>query len=65
MPDPTDPPITWAQRAANLAKALGRRPTLDELMRLVPMHDLTPEERKAQAESWARANVSTGDPRFD
>lgn len=25
-----------------------------------------PEDmRKAQAESWARANVATGDPRFD
>lgn len=26
---------------------------------------LPDEMRKAQAESWARVNVSTGDPRFD
>ena len=30
---------------------------------------MTPEERaahdEAQRESWARANVATGDPRFD
>lgn len=58
-------PITWAQRVANLRERLGLRPTLEELLLLVPLHDLTPAERQAQAESWARANVSTGDPRFD
>lgn len=61
----SDEPITWAQRVANLSKALGRRPTLEELMLLVPMHNMTPEEIQAQRESWARSNVSTGDPRFD
>lgn len=58
-------PITWAQRVANLRESLGREPALEELLFLVPMHDMTPAERQAQAESWARANVSTGDPRFD
>ena len=57
--------ITWAQRVANLRKALGRRPTLAELLLLAPMHNLTPAERQAQAESWARAMRPTGDPRFD
>ncbi|TXN23970.1 hypothetical protein [Methylobacterium sp. WL9] len=61
----TSEPITWAQRVANLRKALGRRPTLDELMLLVPMHDMTPEERREQAESWARGMRPTGAPRFD
>lgn len=58
-------PITWAQRVANLRESLGRRPTREELQLLIPMHDMTPAERQAQAESWARANASTGDPRFD
>lgn len=58
-------PITWAQRVANLHTALGRRPTLDELLLLAPLHVMTPEERQAQAESWARAMKPTGDPRFD
>jgi hypothetical protein len=29
------------------------------------IHEMTPEERKAQAESWARGMKPTGDPRFD
>ena len=61
----TDKPITWAQRVANLRKSLGRKPTVAELLLLVPLHDMTPEEIQAQRESWARANISTGDPRFD
>lgn len=62
---PKDPPITWARRVANLRTALGREPTLDELLLIAPLHDMTPEERQAQAESWARAMRPTGDPRFD
>lgn len=58
-------PITWAQRVANLRESLGRKPTLEELLLLVPLHDMTPAERQAQAESWARAMKPTGDPRFD
>jgi hypothetical protein len=57
--------ITWAQRVENLRKELGRELTLPDLLRLAPQHKMTSEERQAQAESWARANVSTGDPRFD
>lgn len=62
---PTDAPITWAQRVDNLRKSLGRRPTVAELMLIVPLHDLTAEERREQAESWARGMRPTGDPRLD
>ena len=65
MPDDPTPPLTWAERVANLRKALGRDPTVEEMLLIAPLHDMTPQERRAQAESWARANVSTGDPRFD
>lgn len=61
----TSESITWAQRVANLRRALGRDPTMEELLLLVPLHDMTPEEIQVQRESWARANISTGDPRFD
>lgn len=51
-PTETDPKLLEALRRA--------KETVDRM---------TPEEReamfKAQRESWARANVSTGDPRFD
>ena len=57
--------ITWIERVRNLQIALGRDPTLQELLIASEVHIMTPEERKAQAESWARANKSTGDPRFD
>lgn len=63
--EPASELITWAQRVVNLHESLGREPMLEELLLLVPLHNLTPAERQAQAESWARANVSTGDPRFD
>lgn len=65
MPESEQLPITWAQRVQNLRNSLEREPTLDEMLLLNSMHEMTPEERRAQAESWARANVSTGDPRFD
>ena len=63
--DEKEASLTWAQRIDNLRKALGRRPTLEELLLLAPLHDMTAEERKEQAESWARAMRPTGDPRFD
>lgn len=61
----SDKPITWAQRVANLRKALAREPTLQELLLLAPLHDMTPEERQRQFKSWALAMRPTGDPRFD
>ena len=61
----SEKPITWAQRVANLRKALGREPTLQELLLIAPLHDMTPEERQRQSASWARGMRPTGDPRFD
>lgn len=58
-------PITWAERVANLRQALGRDPTVEELLLIAPLHNMTPEERQAQAKSWAEGMRSTGDPRFD
>jgi hypothetical protein len=58
-------PITWRQRVANLRCALGRMPTTAELLEVCQVHIMTPEERREQAESWARAMKPTGDPRFD
>lgn len=57
--------ITWQQRVQNLRSALGREPTLEELLTAAEVHKMTPEEVKAQGESWTRAMKSTGDPRFD
>jgi hypothetical protein len=57
--------ITWEQRVFNLRSRLGRLPTGAELLEEARNHTMTPEEVQAQRESWARANVSTGDPRFD
>lgn len=57
--------ITWRERVANLRKALGREPTLDELLDASQIHIMTPEECREQAASWARGMKPTGDPRFD
>jgi hypothetical protein len=57
--------ITWKQRLENLRKALGREPTLTELLDAAWIHEMTPEEYRVQAESWARSCRPTGDPRFD
>lgn len=47
--------ITWAERIANLTKALGRKPTLEECLEVAQIHQLTPAEIEAQRQSWARA----------
>lgn len=57
--------ITWRDRLTNLRKALGRNPTLTEMLMAAEIHQMTPEERKEQAESWARSCRPTGDRRFD
>lgn len=56
---------TWAQQVENLRKSLGRDPTLNELLLLNSMYNMTPEEIQAQRESWVRGMRPTGDPRFD
>lgn len=46
--------ITWADRIANLNRALGRRPTLDEMLTAAEIHQMTPAEIEAQRRSWVR-----------
>lgn len=46
--------ITWADRVANLTKALGREPTTDELLDAVQIHEMTPAEIEAQRRSFVR-----------
>lgn len=46
--------ITWADRVANLRKALGREPTVEELYDVATIHQMTPAELLAQAKSFAR-----------
>lgn len=50
----TEEPITWAQRIANLTKALGRKPTLEEMLDASQIHEMTPAEIDAQRQSWVR-----------
>ena len=52
----TEKPITWVERVANLTKALGRQPSMAELLEVATIHQMTPEERQAQAESFARGD---------
>lgn len=46
--------ITWAERIGNLTKALGRKPTLNEMLEVATIHEMTPEEIEAQRQSWVR-----------
>lgn len=46
--------ITWADRVRNLRGALGREPTLAELMDAATIHQMTPAEIEAQRQSWVR-----------
>ena len=57
--------MTWEDRCHLAAKRLGRRLTLDELLELSKEHTMTPGEVQAQRESFTRAMMPTGDPRFD
>lgn len=57
--------ITWRERMANLHKALGRAPTLAEMIDVAQIHQMTPEEIEEQRQSLARGMEPTGDPRFD
>ncbi len=74
-----DGAVTWDRikevlEAVLFARADARNARIDRLLRnwrefqnmVAASHMWPPEEmRRAQAESWARANVATGDPRFD
>lgn len=46
--------ITWADRMANLNKALGRKPTLHEMLEVCQIHEMTPAEIDAQRQSFVR-----------
>lgn len=46
--------ITWADRLHNLNRALGRKPTLAELLEVSHIHEMTPEEIEAQRASLVR-----------
>ena len=52
--------ITWADRVANLTKALGRKPTLAELLEAAHTHQMMPAEVEAQRQSWARSERPAG-----
>lgn len=54
----TDQGITWAERIANLTYALDRKPTLDEMLEVSQIHQLTPAEIEAQRQSWARGMMA-------
>jgi hypothetical protein len=54
----TERAITWADRIANLQKALGREPTLEEMLDASQIHQMTPEETEAQRRSWVRGMMA-------
>lgn len=57
--------ITWPARVQRLRADLGREPTIPELLTIAAQHEMTSDEIDEQGQSWARANIATGDPRFD
>ena len=57
--------MTWADRVNELARRLGRKPVLAELIEEAKNYKMTPEEKQAQMESFIRGLMPTGDPRFD
>jgi hypothetical protein len=46
--------MTWADRIANLNLALGRKPTLDEMLEVAQIHQMTPAEIETQRQSLVR-----------
>lgn len=46
--------ITWTDRVTNLRTALGRDPTLDEMLMAAEVHRMTPADVEAQRQSFAR-----------
>lgn len=60
--------ITWADRVVNLTRALGRKPTLEEMLDAAQIHQMTPAEIEAQRRSWVRgmtARCEHGDLDFE
>ena len=50
-PIPFPNATAWSEKVANLRAALGREPTLDELLEAASAHVMTPEEYEAQRQS--------------
>lgn len=46
--------LTWADRIANLTAALGRQPTLREILEAGQLYQMTPDEVEAQRRSCVR-----------
>lgn len=44
--------ITWSERLSNLERALGRSPTLQEMLEVATIHQMTEGEIEAQRRSW-------------
>jgi beta-xylosidase len=57
--------MAWLDEVRKLADRLGRDPTTDELIEMSRSYKTTPAEIEEQRESWVRAMMPTGDPRFD
>jgi hypothetical protein len=55
-----DTELPWSQKVAALAAQLGRAPTLDELLPLAAKHRMSPEELRAQRDSFVRAECGFG-----
>lgn len=54
-----------AQELIERANEIDPDMELSALLREAAKRELTEDEIKAQRESWVRANMPTGDPRFD
>lgn len=50
----TERAINWADRLANLESALGRKPTLQEMLEVAQIHQMTAAEIEAQRKSFIR-----------
>lgn len=55
-----DTELTWQQKVAALTAQLGRAPVLDELLPLATKHRMSPEELRAQRDSFVRAEMGFG-----
>lgn len=55
-----DTELTWHQKVAALTVELGRAPTLEELLPMAAKHRMSPEELRAQRDSFVRAEFGFG-----
>ncbi len=57
--------MSWSDKLRKAEKRAGRPLTLNEMIDLARDYEMTEDELKRQRESFARAMMPTGDPRFD